>query len=255
MMSVLISRLSCCAALAVMLCAHAVPAGAQETPASGEQVVARFHAAVGGLGAFTAVQSLHSTGKLAIPAAGISGTVEIWQARPNRSVMHVAVPGFGEVRSGYTGSVGWTVSTTDGPRLMSGAEAVQAADDAHFDSLLRTSELTDTLAFLERTMIDGQECDKVRVVWKTGRVSTDCFASESGLLISSIRSQLAGDNAHEAMILYADYRQFGDIHIPTKVTTRIGDIDQVITLLDVVLNTLDDDVFLPPPAVRDLIRG
>jgi hypothetical protein len=33
-----------------------------------------------------------------------------------------------------------------------------------------------------------------------------------------------------------DYRQFGDIHIPTKITTRVGDIDQVITLLDVVLN-------------------
>jgi hypothetical protein len=135
-----------------------VPAHAQEP--SGEQIVARFHAAVGGLEAFAAVRSLHSTGELSIPAAGISGTVEIWQARPNRSLMHIAVPGFGEVRNGYTGSVGWTVSTTDGARLMSGAEAVQAADDAHFDSLLRTAELTDTLAYIRRTVVEGRSAMK-----------------------------------------------------------------------------------------------
>jgi hypothetical protein len=55
--------------------------------------------------------------------------------------------------------------------------------------------------------------------------------------------------------LTAVYRQFGGIRIPTTVTTRIGDIDQIISLRDVVLDSLDDAVFTPPPAVRDLIRG
>jgi hypothetical protein len=245
----------------------ALPAQAQEPAAAdsgaarvqertdGDRIVARFQEALGGLAAFEAVQSLHGTGDLLIPAAGIGGSVEIWQARPNRSVMHVALSGYGEVRTGYTGTTGWTVSTVEGPRLMTGEEALQAADDAWFDSLLRTNELVDSLIFVERTTLAGRACDQVRVVWRTGRVTRDCFDTDSGLLVGSVRSQLTGPLAAEATILYDDYREFGAIRIPTKITTRVGGIDQVITLLDVELNVVGDDVFQPPPPIRELIRG
>lgn len=225
-----------------------------QEPADGERIVARFQDALGGLAAFGAVQSLHGKGDLLIPSAGIGGSVEIWQARPNRSVMHVALSGYGEVRTGYTGTTGWTVSTVEGPRLMTGEEALQAADDAWFDSLLRTHALVDSLVFVERTTLAGRACDQVRVVWRTGRVTRDCFDTDSGLLVGTVRSQLTGPLPAEAIILYDDYRQFGAIRIPTRITTRVGGIDQVITLLEVELNAVSDDIFQPPPPIRELLR-
>lgn len=247
-----LARIAGCAAL---LTAAASDLRAQDTAPTGDHVISRFQQALGGLDAFRAVQSLHGTGELLIPAAGIGGTVELWQARPNRSLLHVAVEGYGEVRTGYTGSAGWALSTVEGARLMSGPEALQAADDAHFDSLLRTPELVDSLVYLERTTLAGHECDQVRVVWRTGRTTRDCFATDSGLLIGSVRSQLNGPTAAEATILYDDYRVFGTIRIPTKITTRVAGVDQVITLLRVELDTVADDVFQPPPSVRELIRS
>jgi hypothetical protein len=234
---------------------HVVPAGAQDAAPDARSIVARHQQAVGGLDAHAAVRSLHSTGELAIPSAGITGTLEVWQARPNRTAMRVDIPGWGTVSSGFTGVAGWTLSSTEGARLMTGAEALQAADDAHFDSLLRAPALVDSLVYLERTAIAGQTCDRVRVVWRSGRVSSDCFAVDSGLLVASSRSQLSGDAAADATVLYADYRAFGSIRIPTRITTIVSGIEQVVTLLTVSLDDVADDALTPPPAIRALIRG
>jgi hypothetical protein len=216
--------------------------------------MARYHEAFGA-SAFANVQSLHSVGEFAIPSAGITGTLEIWQGRPNRTLLHASVPDYGDVRTGFTGENGWSTDPLEGPRILAGPEAAQAEDDAHFDSHLRMPELVDSMTMIERTTLSGYDCYKVRTVWKSGRETSDCFSVDTGLLVGSLRTHHASTGPADALILYEEYREFGDLRIPTRITTRVNGVDQVITLHSVTLNEVPDSAFDPPADVRALIGG
>lgn len=248
------------ATLLACLGAAAAPAMAQDTTAaaatlpSAEQILTRYHEAVGAV-AFANIQSLYSVGELAIPAAGITGTLEVWQARPNRTVMHASVPGYGDVLTGFTGDSGWSLDPLEGARMLAGPEAAQARDDAHFDSHLRTAELVDSMTAIERTTLSGYDCYKVRTIWKSGRETVDCFSAETGLLVGSLRTHQSSTGPAEALILYEEYRPFGDVRIPTRITTQVSGIDQVITLRVVTLDEVPDSAFELPPEIRALLGG
>lgn len=231
--------------------AQVTPAGEESLPAA-QQLMDRYHEAMG-LATFANVESMHSVGELTIPAAGITGTLEIWQGRPNRTRLRASVPSYGDVHTGFTGEVGWSLDPMEGARLLKGSEAEQAQDDAHFDSHLRTPELIDSVITLERTTLSGYDCYKVRTVWKSGRTTQDCFSVETGLLVGSLRTHHAATGPADALILYEEYRVFGDVRIPTRITTHISGIDQVITLRTVTLNRVENSAFEPPAAIRTLI--
>lgn len=234
------------------LAAQVIPTGEESLPAA-RQLMDRYHEAMG-LATFANIESMHSVGELAIPAAGITGTLEIWQGRPNRTLMRASVPNYGDVHTGFTGDVGWSLDPLEGARLLVGDEAKQAQDDAHFDSHLRTPELIDSMVTLERTTLSGYDCYKVRTIWKTGRRTEDCFSVESGLLVGSLRTHHAATGPADALILYEDYRVFGDLRLPTRITTHVNGVDQVITLRTVTLNQVDDSAFAPPAEIRALIE-
>ena len=225
----------------------------QALPTAGA-IVERYRQVMGAE-QFAAVQSVHSTGQLAVPAAGLTGTLEIWQARPNRTYMHASVPGYGDLRTGFTGTAGWSLDPVEGPRVLAGAEATQAQDDAHFDSHLRVPELIDSMATVERTTLGGHDCYKVRTVWKSGRQSDDCYSVDTGLLVGSRRVHQGSSGPVNAVILYEEYRRFGDIRMPTRITTQVGGVDQIITLSNVTLNSVDDSAFEPPPEIVRLLGG
>jgi hypothetical protein len=241
-------------AAASLTLAAATAGRAQQPLPSADQILARYHAAMG-VAAFASVRSLHSVGELNIPAAGLIGRLEVWQARPNRTQISVSVPGFGDVHTGFTGAAGWAVDPVQGPRLMVGPEALQAQDDAHFDSHLRTSELVESITTIEHTTLAGHDCIKVRTVWKSARITNDCFSTETGLLVGSVRTHHdAGTGPADATILYEEYRQFGEVRLPTRITTRVNGRDQIITLRSVTLNAVPDSAFVLPDAVRALLR-
>lgn len=240
------------AAALLLLTAAGTSLHAQDSLPTADSILARYHEAVGSA-AFASIQSLHSTGDFAIPAAGITGTLEIWQGRPDRTFVLASVPGFGEVRTGFNGSIGWSVDPTEGPRVLAGPEAAQAADDAHFESHLRPAVLIESMTSIERTTLSGYDCYKVRTVWKSGRETMDCFSTETGFLIGSLRTHESSTGPGEALVLYEDYRLVGDAQLPTRITTQVDGVEQVITLRDFELNSVPDSAFLPPPEILKII--
>ena len=94
-------------------------------------IVARHRAALGADD--PSVTSMRATGTLAMPAQGISGTVEIIAARPNKTLLKATIPGIGSLESGFDGERGWSVDPIMGPALLTGAALEQAKFDAVFD--------------------------------------------------------------------------------------------------------------------------
>lgn len=237
----------------------AVPAAAQDAPAAQDlpaaaDIIAKYQVAVGGADVLDGRTSMHSTGDVSIPAAGMSAEFEAWQARPNRSAMRATIAGFGEIRTGYTGDVAWSVNPMEGPRVMEGGEAAQSADESTFDWQLRRSDGVESMTTVELTTMGGHECHRVRVEWKSGRESFDCYSTESGLIVGSTARQETNMGIVEAVTLYDNYTEFEGLKVPGRITIQTMGVEQIITLRSVSFNGVPDSVFEAPAEIRALIR-
>jgi hypothetical protein len=156
------------------------------------------------------------------------------------------------LRSGYTGDTGWSMNPAEGPRLLAGGEAVQAADEAAFESTLRTPAVIASATTVERTSLGGQECYKVLLVWHSGRETHDCYGVETGLLVGTMTRQETNMGTLDAVTLYDDYRSFDGVLMASRVTIQVMGVEQVITVDEVAFNEDVDDAVTPPAEIRAL---
>jgi hypothetical protein len=210
---------------------------------------------MGGTNALAPHQSMHTVGQFSMPAQGLTADFETFSARPNRSAMRVAIAGLGEIRSGFTGNVAWSLNPMEGPRIMEGRERDQSAEESVFESTLRLPTVIESAETVERTRIGGRECLKVKLVWKSGRETHDCYSEETGLLVGSLARQESSMGVLETVTLYEDYRKFGNVLMPARITLQVMGIEQVITINDVRFDAVSDDAFSPPAEIRALIGG
>ncbi|HSJ10686.1 MAG TPA: hypothetical protein VK928_12260, partial [Longimicrobiales bacterium] len=209
----------------ILVAAGSTGAAAQDLP-DAKELLAKYHSAINA-SAWKDVNAMQSTGQFSMPAQGITGTFEAWSARPNKSAVKVNIPGLGDLHMGVTDTRAWSVNPFEGPRLYAGAEQVQALDDAAFDSALRTEELVTSMSTVEKTLLGGTECYKVKVVWKSGRETHDCYAIDTGLLVGLLFRSESNSGSGDAVTLYSDYKEFGGIRLPTRMTTQTMGMEQV----------------------------
>ena len=99
---------------ALALAVHAGAAAAQQLPPAA-QVVERYVQAIGGRDVAARFHSRHVTAEMAMPAQGVTMTMESWTARPNKLFSKVGMSGM-TMTTGYDGSVAWVNSPMSGPR-------------------------------------------------------------------------------------------------------------------------------------------
>jgi hypothetical protein len=240
-------------AVAVALIGSAGALSAQDLPAAAE-LVARYQQAIGGKDVFARHTAMHMKGEFAMPAMGISASFESWAARPNRSVMHITIPGLGEMRQGFDGTVGWSLNPMEGPRVLAGGELQQMSDESAFDSQFRPESLVASMETVERTTIAGRDCIKVRVQWKSGRETFDCYSAETGLIVGSMAKQESNMGVAEVVTLYDDYKAFGGVTMPTRMTMQIMGMEQVISIHDVTFGDVPESAFELPAEIKPLIK-
>jgi hypothetical protein len=253
-MKKLIHRSAAAAVLYMVLTASAAEVRGQELP-DAKDIVARYQEAVGGAAVLQGRTSMHARGQFSMPALGISGALESFAARPNRSAVRIEVPGFGEIRAGYTGAVGWSMNPAEGPRLMQAGEAQQMADEAHFESSLRLPEFITSVTTVEHTKLGGRDCIKVKVVWKSGRETFDCYSGETGLLVGTMATQESAMGTIEAITLYDDYRDFDGVRMASRITVQAAGMEQVMTINEITFDSVPDSAFEPPAQIKALIGG
>jgi hypothetical protein len=241
-------------AMLLLVLAVSVPAQAQDLP-DAAVLLARYHEAMGGASALDGKTTVRSTGQFAMPAAGMVADFEAYAARPNRSAMRVTIPGFGELRSGYTGAVGWSMNPAEGPRLLQGAEARQTADEADFESMLRLPASIASMQTVERTSLAGRDCYRVRLIWKSGRETADCYSPDTGLLVGTTRRHESNMGTVDAVLLYDDYRMIDGVMMAGRITVQMMGVEQIFTFSDVHFNVDADAGLAPPAEIQALIDG
>ena len=261
-------RLASSALLAALCAAPALavaqtPAKAPPKPAASaqaaalppaQQIIDRYVAAIGGRDAILRHSSYRATGAFEMPAAGIRGDLELAHAKPNKMAMKVTIPGLGEMVSGYDGTVGWSVNPMQGPRLLEGKELEQMSSEAEFGNWLRAGSNITSRETVERTEMAGRPCYKVRIVWKSGRESFDCYSTETGLLIGTTTTQESPMGSVQVTSLVDEYKDFSGVKYATRMRQQMMGQEQVLTITSLEFDVVPPSAFEQPAAIQALVR-
>ena len=93
---------------------------AQPALPSARSIIDRHVKEIGGRAAVLSHTSTRAIGTLTVPSAGMSGTIELFAAKPDKSVLKLSIAGVGEILEGFDGKTGWNVSPMTGPMLLEG---------------------------------------------------------------------------------------------------------------------------------------
>jgi hypothetical protein len=240
------------AVLAVVLAAAVTAAGAQLTDPY--EILEEHYAAVGGLERLRAQESIHFVAD--ISTAGLSGTYEHWELRPDRSRDDVDL-GVLTHTEGDNGATAWVLDTNGRLRIERDPNALDRREGerrlALFEHLDPVSD-TFTITILGTREIEGDLCYTLRVDSTIDNAVRVWFISTSSFLMR--RSEINHPDAQEH-IVYSDYRDVDGVIRPFRQDVTIQPVGQEQTILTTLFETgieIDAALFDPPEGVaRDYV--
>jgi hypothetical protein len=193
-------------------------------------------------------------GTFEIRNQGLTGDLQIFAAAPDKALLRIAVTRVGDIVSGFDGTVGWILNPMTGPMVLSGAQLQQARDDADFYSDLHDASRFTSMEVVAIEDFEGRPCYRLRLVRKSGTEDVEFFDTKTALLAGSIVKRDSPLGPVSATHVVGDYRQFGDLRIPTRVVQKMVGVEQILTIQQVEYNTVDSAVFEPPAEIRALLQ-
>ncbi len=241
--------------LAVSTFALPALAGAQALP-SVTEVLDRHVQAIGGRDAVMAISSVQQKGTLEMAAMGISADVVVAIAKPNKSNMTMTIPGLGEIRQGFNGEVAWENNPMSGPRVAEGEELETRRASSNFHESFGVFDLDrfTSVKVVEKTQFGGEEAYKVEMIRKVGRPAMSYFSVATGLYIGSQTTAVSPMGELEINAVASDYKTFGKLKLPTKLSQSQAGQDIVINFTDITFDTVTDDAFALPPEIQALVK-
>jgi hypothetical protein len=251
------TRFTLAAFVVALVCGAAAPGGAQAPVApalpTGEAVIKKYIDATGGAAAYAAIKNRVVHGKMEIPAAGITLTLTVYQAKPNRIYTIVESAAIGRIESGVADGVVWENSAMRGALLKEGQERADALRDAGFDRLANWRSTFKSAECVSVEDVNGRPAYKVVLTAINGSPVTAYFDRESGLVVKSTTTIESQGVKAEMESYPSDYRVVDGIKF--AFTTRVSLAgDRVVTVEKVEHNVeLPADRFALPAAIKALV--
>lgn len=222
---------------------------------SAESILDRYVQVTGGKQAYAKRKTEIAHGTLEYTSLGIKGSITRYAAEPDKYYATLDIEGLGKVEMGVSGSVAWENSALLGPRVKTGIERAEAIREGTMNSTVNWRKLYPKVENQGIEMIDGEECFKVVMTPAEGQPMVGYYQKKSGLQVklTSIASTQMGDIPVE--LIASEYKDFGGILEPAKVTQKTGPQEFTITLDSVEVNpAIPPGRFELPADVRKLVE-
>jgi hypothetical protein len=129
--------------LAIFLAASSAAGQTEVKPAASvgaplptaDEVVDKYANAIGGEEAYEELNSRLSKGTFELPAMGASGSIEIHDKAPNKTISIIDIPGYGLISRCYDGTTAWSQDPQTGIRELTGTELAVQKRGADFFQL------------------------------------------------------------------------------------------------------------------------
>lgn len=235
-----------------MIAALPLAVRGQDLPPA-QEIIDRYVEAIGGRAAASAAIATQASGSFEVPGMGLTGNLVTVNAPDGAMVMKVTVPGMGEILSGYTGEVGWSMDPVTGARLLEGAELTSMEEQADPRYRVRDAALFQSVSTVGENTYEEQDCWVVQYTWLSGRTTNECYSKDSGLMVASITTQESPMGEVEVVSLMQEYQQYGELLYPTVLRQQMMGQEQVMRLTEVLVGDVDLSLLAPPAPIQTLI--
>jgi hypothetical protein len=221
---------------------------------SAESVLDRYVQVTGGKQAYAKrkAEIAHST--VEFGSLGIKGTMTRYAAEPDKYYTSMDIDGLGKVEMGINGQVAWENSALLGPRVKSGIERAEAIREGTMNSTANWRKLYPKVQNLGIEMVDGEECYKVVMTPAEGQPMVGYYQKKSGLQVKLTSTATTQMGEIPVELIASEYKDFGGILEPAKVTQKTGPQEFTITLDSVEVNpAIPPGRFDLPPDISKLI--
>lgn len=218
------------------------------------EIVDKYVQAIGGRQAILSHSSSHEAGTFSVAGAGITGTIDIYSAKPAKSLAKTTIGGIGEILEGFDGTHAWGISPMTGPSLAEGVELEQKRFDADYYSDLHDPSRYVSMKVLEKTTFEGRPAYKVSMVKKIGGEDLEYFDTETGFKIGTAGTREGPMGPMNITISQSDYKRFGDVMVPTTIKQAVSGIQNVITINSMEFDTVPPSTFEIPDRIKALIK-
>lgn len=249
------SRTSRLGAFAVALAAVLPGAAASQDLPPAQDLIDRYVEAIGGRAAASASVATRATGTFEMPAMGVSGDLETVNAADGAMAMKVTIPGMGDMLSGFTGEVGWSMDPMQGPRLLDGGELAAMREQSDPRYQVRDPSLFESFETVGENAYDGEACWEVHYTWTSGRETTECYSKDSGLVLAVTATQETPMGEVPVVSRLLNYQRFGDLLYPTVIQQEAMGQQQVMTLVNIETGDVDLSLLEPPAAIMTLVQA
>jgi hypothetical protein len=198
---------------------------------SAETILDRFIEVTGGKAAYGAHKSEIVTGRLEFAAAGVKGKIVQYSAEPDKYYSMLELDGIGKVEMGVADGVAWEMSALLGPRVKQGEERAQALREARLNAFYHWRDLYVKAETIGTGTVNGQECDKLVLIPREGKPETMYFERRTGLLRKTTLIAASPMGDVNADVIAVEYKDFGGLTVPSKVTQRAA-LQEFTTIID-----------------------
>jgi hypothetical protein len=221
---------------------------------SARSLVDRHIKEVGGREAILAQTSTHATGTVSLPAAGLSGKLDAYHAKPDKFLQRMSLPGIGDMEEGFDGTVGWSLSPLTGPTLLEGKLLEERKFDADFYEDLKSGDRYESMTTLEKTTFEGRPVYKVQLVKKFGGEDFEFYDVETGLKAGAISTRDSPMGPMQSTSSLGDYKKFGNLLLPATTKVSVMNTQLIMVITGVEYGKVDPSVFAIPAQIKALIK-
>ncbi len=221
-----------------------------------EALLAKSIEASGGEKALRAIKGRTAKGTLEMAAAGITGSLEVMAAAPNRMRVKIDLGEAGKQERGTDGKVAWEVSSATGPRLIEGGELAQFMREADMYAALDWKRYYTKVETVGAGKVGERDVWQVDATPKDGPKESWFFDQQNGLMLKMATTAVTQMGDIEVESLLEDYRAVGDTKTPYTIRQRIMGMEQVMKMTEIQnTDAAPDSAFEPPAEIRELKAG
>jgi len=237
---------------AVMLAQAPAPAG--EETLTGEAVINKYIAAVGGQEKLDKIQNRYMKASMDIPSAGIKLAIELYLTRAGKMYTVASAEALGKMESGSDGAVFWENSLVGGPRIIEGPELAESKRDATLDLYSSWQKYFDKVEFAGVDTVGGQRY-KVVMTPKEGNPQTLFFDAQTGL-ITKVEAVLQHQMGNVPLVTTLDdYREVEGIKLPFQTKITVMGQERTLVVEEIKHNIeMPDSLFVIPTEVQALMK-
>jgi hypothetical protein len=240
------------------IAAYGIPAVAQSDARlpTAQEVLDRNVKATGGAAALLRYKSMTVRGHLAIPAKNVTLETVDYTKGGDRMLQVVTLPDGTLTMSGFDGTTSWGLDGSGKASVDSGDVIKTTARDADMYYHLHVMKYFRSMKVVSVDDFNGHSCYHLEGVNNWGKTNEQFYDRETGLLIGyRFNTAWRGGNG-DASQTFEDYKNFGGVLMPTKMTSRDGNDVYISTVTSVTYDDVADSVFaLPEPVRREKARS